>query len=84
MAYLEFSKADGRTYVYISKYVGKQEFTSKVEERILALGRADNALIKLIDWRNNEDLMPIVIEENLQDKLNEWIPRVAMRLSNYS
>lgn len=80
MAYLEFSNAGKHTYVYISEYVGEQESTLKKESRILALGRTDIALFKLIDWRKNVDLMPRIIEENYQDRLNEWIPKVAMRV----
>lgn len=80
MAYLEFANSGKHTYVYISEYVGEQEYTIKKESRILALGRTDSALFKLIDWRKNVDLMPRIIEENYQDKLNEWIPKVAMRV----
>lgn len=80
MAYLEFSTAGKHTYVYITEYAGPQEYSSRLEKRLLGLGRVDNALLKLVDWRKNKHLMPQIVEENFQDELDVWISKVAMKV----
>ena len=79
LAYLEFVKAAGKTYVYVSEYVGKQEHTSKLEKRIMSLGRKQKALEKLRSWKNDEKTIPFDIKKEGKFVIEKWIRSVENR-----
>lgn len=79
MAYLDMVKSNGKVYVYISKYVGQQEFSSKKEARIAKLGRADQALMTLKIWQIDNKRIPAEIEKDFYNRIPEWIKQVRKR-----
>lgn len=79
MAYLEFVKAAGKTYVYVTEYVGEQENTRKKERRIYTLGRKQKALEKLMKWKREEEKIPFYIGNDENIIIGKWIKKVAER-----
>lgn len=79
MAYLEFVRSGGRTYVYINEYVGDQEFSAKKEIRIASLGRAEQALMMLKMWQVDQNLIPKDINGVNHTRLSKWIETVKKR-----
>lgn len=81
MAYLDIVKSDGKMYVYINKYVGKQEFTRKKEARIARLGRADQALMTLKVWQIDAKRIPPEIDKEFHKRIPDWIQQVRNRVA---
>jgi len=81
MAYLDMVKSNGKVYVYISKYVGKQEFSMKKEARIARLGRAEQALMTLKIWQIDARRIPPEIEKEFHNRIPEWIQQVRNRVA---
>lgn len=79
MAYLDFVKAKGRTYVYVREYVGSQNFTSRQDVKIHSLGRVERALITLKMWSIDDDLIPPSIKDEDKKNIDKWINSVRNR-----
>lgn len=79
MAYLEFVKSAGSTYVYVTEYVGKQEKTLSVKKRIMSLGRQKKAIEKLKKWKSGEKKEPFYIGEDRDYLIDKWIKKVEER-----
>lgn len=79
MAYLDFVKSAGKTYVYINEYVGKQKTSSKMEARIARLGRQEQALMELKIWLIDSKRIPKTIDPVHHTRIPEWIDAVRNR-----
>lgn len=81
MAYLDIVKSNGKMYVYISKYVGKQEYSMKKEARIARLGRAEQALMTLKVWQIDAKKIPKEIDKEFHNRIPTWIQQVRDRVA---
>lgn len=81
MAYLDFVKANGKTYVYINKYVGTQDFTMKKEARVARLGRVEQALMTLKIWQIDNKRIPSELDRECLECIPEWIQKVRNRVA---
>lgn len=79
MAYLDFVKSSGKTYVYVNEYVGKQETSMKKEKRIARLGRVEQALMQLKVWQIDPKRIPIEIAPIYHERIPTWIDAVRNR-----
>ncbi|HDR8043308.1 TPA: hypothetical protein QCZ17_005707 [Bacillus cereus] len=86
MAHLTNIKAQGRRYFYVTKYVGKQEFTTKTCKHIYSLGNARIALERLTLWILDNNFIPKeLIEIGISiDDIKNWKERVENIIKRYS
>ncbi|MBE1555414.1 hypothetical protein [Sporosarcina limicola] len=75
MAYLDFVKTKGKTYVY----VGEKEFSNKKTQRICGLGQLQAAFCVLRFWSIHKKEIPEVIKTNDYARIPAWIDAVRDR-----
>lgn len=79
MAYLEFNRSGGNTYVYLNEYVGEQKYSTRKEMRIVRLGRIEKALMTLKMWKIDQNLIPKELPKEHYKNINDWIKSVRNR-----
>lgn len=79
MAYLDFVKSKGRTYVYVREYVGVQNYTNRKDVKLHSFGRIERALVTLKMWEINSNLIPETINDEDRKNIDKWINSVRKR-----
>lgn len=79
MAYLNFVKSGGKTYVYVNEYVGEQEYSQKKEKKIVRLGRIEQAFMTLKVWQIDSNKIPLEINRKDHERIPLWIDKVRNR-----
>lgn len=79
MAYLSQIRAGGRQYIYLTEYVGYQDYSSKTEKHIYSFGNSRMALVKMKKWlRNFDKEFPGELKEMgyTEKDLKSWIKTI--------
>lgn len=79
MGYLSQVKANGKQYIYLTEYIGNQNYSTKNERHVYAFGEVMMALIKMRRWRRKFNTeFPEELKELGYDAadLNEWIKTI--------
>lgn len=84
MAFLSQIQVGGHLYIYLTEYVGNQDYTSKREKHIYSFGNARYALGKMKKMLRRFDMeFPAELKEKGYTKqdLKEWIMSLEQELT---
>lgn len=79
VAYLEFVKSRGKTYVYVVEYVGVDQREKRKERRIMGLGTLKSAKKQIEEWKKDNSKMPDEIKSEETSVIDYWLESVKNR-----